>query len=39
VIRTELDAAGIADPRLREAYRRCREINAAHGRTFFLATR
>lgn len=39
MIRTELDAAGICDPRLRDAYRRCREINAAHGRTFFLATR
>jgi 15-cis-phytoene synthase len=39
MIRSELDAAGIEDPRLREAYRRCRELNAAHGRTFFLATR
>lgn len=39
MIRSELDAAGIDDPRLRAAYRRCREINAAHGRTFFLATR
>jgi phytoene synthase len=39
VIRGELDAAGIADPELRNAYRRCRELNAAHGRTFFLATR
>ncbi|UQX11817.1 phytoene/squalene synthase family protein [Candidatus Mycobacterium methanotrophicum] len=39
MIRSELDAAGIADPNLREAYRRCRQINAAHGRTFFLATR
>lgn len=39
MIRAELDAAGIADPRLRAAYRRCREINAEHGRTFFLATR
>jgi phytoene synthase len=39
VIRAELDAAGISDPRLRDAYRRCREINAHHGRTFFLATR
>lgn len=39
MIRTELDAAGIENPRLRAAYRRCREINAAHGRTFFLATR
>jgi phytoene synthase len=39
MIRSELDAAGIEDPELRDAYRRCREINAAHGRTFFLATR
>ncbi|OCB28275.1 phytoene synthase [Mycobacterium malmoense] len=39
MIRSELDAAGIEDPRLREGYRRCRELNAAHGRTFFLATR
>ncbi len=39
MIRNELDAAGIDDVRLRDAYRRCREINAAHGRTFFLATR
>ncbi len=37
--RNELDAAGIDDPPLREGYRRCREINAAHGRTFVLATR
>ncbi|AEW99687.1 phytoene/squalene synthase family protein [Streptantibioticus cattleyicolor] len=35
----ELDAAGIHDPRLRAAYRRCRALNAAHGRTYFLATR
>ena len=39
MIRSELDAAGIDQPRLRDAYRRCREINASHGRTFFLATR
>ncbi len=39
MMRSELDAAGIDDPRLREGYRRCRELNAAHGRTFFLATR
>ncbi|HME74185.1 MAG TPA: phytoene/squalene synthase family protein [Mycobacterium sp.] len=39
MIRGELDAAGIADPELRNAYRRCRELNATHGRTFFLATR
>ncbi|GAA3506358.1 phytoene/squalene synthase family protein [Streptomyces prasinosporus] len=35
----ELDAAGITDPALREAYRRCRALNARHGRTYFLATR
>jgi len=39
MIRSELDAAGIDDPHLRDGYRRCRELNAAHGRTFFLATR
>ncbi|MFE0581968.1 phytoene/squalene synthase family protein [Streptomyces sp. NPDC058874] len=37
--RRELDAAGITDPVLRAAYRRCRELNAAHGKTYFLATR
>ncbi|MGW4026959.1 phytoene/squalene synthase family protein, partial [Streptomyces sp. NPDC005009] len=35
----ELDAAGVTDPALREAYRRCRALNARHGRTYFLATR
>jgi phytoene synthase len=35
----ELDAAGITDPSLRDAYLRCRTLNAQHGRTFFLATR
>ncbi|WP_134430880.1 phytoene/squalene synthase family protein [Mycobacterium ulcerans] len=39
MIRSELDAAGIGDPRLREAYQQSRRINAASGRTFFLATR
>jgi 15-cis-phytoene synthase len=39
MIRTELDAAGIKDPRLRAAYRSCRQIAAEHGRTYFLATR
>ncbi|MCW2652539.1 MAG: 15-cis-phytoene synthase [Mycobacterium sp.] len=39
MIRSELDAAGVVEPRLRSAYRRCRELNARHGRTFFLATR
>jgi phytoene synthase len=34
-----LDAAGITDPALRGAYTRCRALNAAHGRTYFLATR
>ncbi|GAA0528377.1 phytoene synthase [Saccharopolyspora subtropica] len=37
-MRAELDAAGITDPDLRLAYARCRELNARHGRTFFLAT-
>ena len=35
----ELDAAGITDPALRAAYATCRGLNAAHGRTYFLATR
>lgn len=35
----ELDAAGITDPALRAAYATCRRLNAAHGRTYFLATR
>jgi 15-cis-phytoene synthase len=39
VIGSELDAAGVRDPDLRASYRRCRRINAEHGRTFFLATR
>jgi 15-cis-phytoene synthase len=39
MIRTELHAAGIEDLRLREAYRRCRQIAAENGRTYFLATR
>ncbi|MDD7940523.1 phytoene/squalene synthase family protein [Actinomycetospora lutea] len=36
---SELDAAGVTDPALRDAYTRCRGLNAAHGRTYFLATR
>ena len=39
MIGSELDAAGVRDPALREAFRQCREINARHGKTFFLATR
>ncbi len=35
----ELDAAGVTDPALRAAYTRCRQLNAAHGKTYFLATR
>jgi 15-cis-phytoene synthase len=39
MIRSELDAAGVTDPNLREAYEHCRLLNAEHGKTFFLATR
>jgi phytoene synthase len=39
MINTELHAAGIEDERLRESYRYCRDLNAQHGRTYFLATR
>ena len=39
MISSELHAAGVRDPALRDAYRRCRSINSQHGRTFFLATR
>ncbi len=39
MISTELHAAGISDARLRESYRYCRQLNAEHGRTYFLATR
>lgn len=34
----ELDAAGIYDPHVRESYERCRQLNAAHGKTYYLAT-
>ncbi len=36
--RRELDAAGITDPGLRDAYEQCRRLNAAHGRTYYLST-
>lgn len=39
MIGAELDAAGVREPSLREAYRRCREINARDGKTFYAATR
>jgi 15-cis-phytoene synthase len=39
MIGSELDAAGVHDPALRDAYRYCRELNSQHGKTFYLATR
>jgi 15-cis-phytoene synthase len=39
MIGAELDAAGLTNPRLRAAYQRCRELNARHGRTYYLATK
>ena len=39
MISSELDAAGVHDPALREAYGRCRDAQRPHGKTFFLATR
>jgi 15-cis-phytoene synthase len=36
---TELDAAGLTDPCVRKAYQRCRELNARHGKTYYLATK
>jgi len=38
VSRRELDAAGITDARLRLSYEACRALNAAHGKTYYLAT-
>ncbi|HCA88692.1 MAG TPA: phytoene synthase [Streptomyces sp.] len=35
----ELNAAGIHTPALRDAYARCRQLNASNGKTYFLATR
>ena len=34
----ELDAAGITSPELRASYETCRRLNAAHGKTYYLAT-
>jgi phytoene synthase len=34
----ELDAAGITGLALRASYERCRELNAAYGKTYYLAT-
>ena len=35
----ELTRAGIEDPGLQRSYLACRELNAKHGKTYFLATR
>ena len=35
----ELTRAGITDPELQRSYLACRELNARHGKTYFLATR
>ena len=34
----DLDRAGITDPAMRASYERCRELNAQHGKTYYLAT-
>lgn len=34
----DLDAAGIIDPDMRVSYEQCRELNAQHGKTYYLAT-
>lgn len=34
----DLDAAGIFDPALRASYELCRQLNAEHGKTYYLAT-
>lgn len=39
MIGAELDAAGVRGPLLREGYERCRQLNAVHGRTYYLATK
>ncbi len=36
--RRDLAAAGITDPLLQASYERCRRLNAAHGKTYYLAT-
>jgi phytoene synthase len=38
VSRRELRAAGITDPELAASYEHCRRLNAAHGKTYYLAT-
>lgn len=34
----ELKAAGITDPDLQQSFEKCRELNALHGKTYYLAT-
>jgi phytoene synthase len=34
----DLDRAGITDPAMRASYEACRELNAQHGKTYYLAT-
>ncbi|MEI6110027.1 MAG: phytoene/squalene synthase family protein [Actinomycetes bacterium] len=34
----DLDAAGITEPELRASYELCRQLNAKHGKTYYLAT-
>ena len=38
VSKSDLDSAGILDPALRESYELCRQLNAEHGKTYYLAT-
>jgi phytoene synthase len=38
VSKRDLDAAKIFDPALRESYVLCRQLNAKHGKTYYLAT-
>lgn len=35
---SELNAAGIMDPELRESYKICKDLNRQHGKTYYLAT-
>jgi 15-cis-phytoene synthase len=35
---SELHAAGITDPQLRESYSECKRLNSLHGKTYYLAT-
>ncbi|CAB4339474.1 unannotated protein [freshwater metagenome] len=36
--KNDLTAAGITDPTLRQSYELCRQLNAKHGKTYYLAT-